>query len=240
MSNNPIKAEVFVYTGPGGESPPQNVVHIRVNPSVTSIPADAFFQRKKLTEVELCEGVVEIGDGSFAHCNHSITKIVIPNSLRRIKDTAFIKSLRCPIRLHDGIESIGAFAFADCIFTNFRVPPLINVIPVYMLRGCKSMFSLELSENMTEIKNYAFTFCYCLRNVAFPPNAILADNIFGGSATDQYDLQQLFGSIAEIIRQLQHRFDGLPIHSIVYYQSYNQGVLQILIAAMNSRWGHCW
>jgi hypothetical protein len=36
---------------------------------------------------------------------------------------------------------------------------------------------------------------------------------------------------------MQHRFDGLPIHSIVYYQSYNQGVLQNLIAAINMRSG---
>jgi hypothetical protein len=51
------------------------------------------------------------------------------------------------------------------------------------------------------------------------------------------DLQLLFGSDLEIISALQHRFDGLPIHRIVYYQSYYQGVLQILIAAMNMRSG---
>jgi hypothetical protein len=52
------------------------------------------------------------------------------------------------------------------------------------------------------------------------------------------DLQLLFGdSNARIIRELQHRFDGLPIHKLVYYQSYHQGVLQNLIAAINSRSG---
>jgi hypothetical protein len=74
--------------------------------------------------------------------------------------------------------------------------------------------------------------------VAFPPNAVFADNIIFGeqSATDQYDLQRLFGaSNARIIWELQHRFDGLQIHEIVYYQSYHQGVLQILIDAMNTR-----
>jgi len=81
-------AEVFVYKGPGGESPPQNVVRVRVDPSVVSIPACAF-------------------------------KINIPTSLRRINDEAFYRSLRTPIRLNDGIESIGARAFASCIFTNF-------------------------------------------------------------------------------------------------------------------------
>jgi len=41
-----------------------------------------------LAEVELCEGLVEIGEWSFARCDHSITKINIPNSLRRINDSA--------------------------------------------------------------------------------------------------------------------------------------------------------
>ena len=49
------------------------------------------------------------------------------------------------------------------------------------------------------------------------------------------DLQRLFGSEARIIWELQHRFDRLPIHKLVYYQSYHQGVLQNVIAAMNMR-----
>ena len=64
MSNNAIivrtDEEVFVYTGPGGERPPRDVVLIRVDPSVTSILASAFYECNKLTEVELCEGLVEI------------------------------------------------------------------------------------------------------------------------------------------------------------------------------------
>jgi hypothetical protein len=91
-------------------------------------PLVYFSERTKLTKVELCEGVVEIGDSSFRWCDHSITKIDIPDSLRRIKDFAFVSSLRTPIRLHNGIESIGVEAFAWCIFTNFRVPSLITAI----------------------------------------------------------------------------------------------------------------
>jgi hypothetical protein len=89
------------------------------------------------------------------------------------------------------------------------------------------LISLELSEDVTEIGSGAFSYCYCLRNVAFPPNAVIGNNIFHGHRTT--DLQLLFGSIAEIKRALSHRFDGLLIHSIVYYQSYHQGVLQNLM-----------
>ena len=147
-------AEVFVvYTGPRGAAVPRDVVRVRVDPSVTSIPDDAFYEHKKLTEVELCEGLVEIGDRSFAHCCHSIRKLIIPNSLRRIRDGAFACSLRTPFRLHDGIESIGTNAFGDYIFTNFRVPPLITEIPDAMLYNCKSIFSIKLPYHLTEISN---------------------------------------------------------------------------------------
>jgi hypothetical protein len=173
--------------------------------------------RKKLHEVELCEGLVEIGAHSFGYCDHSITRISIPTSLRRINNSAFSRSLRTPIRLHDGIERIGAYAFSDCVFTNFRVPSLITVMPINMLRNCKSMFSVGIPAYVTEIKSSAFYDCQCLRNVAFSPNAVIDNNIFGeGSVIEWSDLWLLFGSEAEILRELQHRFDRLPIHKLVY------------------------
>jgi hypothetical protein len=236
-----VNVVVFVYTGAGGERIPEDVVRVLVDPSVTSIPASSFSGRKKLAEVDLCEGVVEIGAYSFDRCDHSITKINIPNSLRRILDSAFCGSLQTPIRLHDGIESIGEGAFAACIFTNLRIPPLITMIPDTMLYECITLFSLEISDNIREIRSYAFEKCYHLRNVAFPSNAVISDDIFFDEAMDTNmhpltDLRQLFGCFnARIISELQHRFDGLPIHRIVYYLSYNQGVLQNLIAAINLR-----
>jgi hypothetical protein len=178
---------------------------------------------------------VEIGEASFHWCDHSIKKFNTPTSLRRIDDFAFYASLQTPIRLHDGIESIGIYAFGFCIFTNFRVPSLITIISERMLQMCKSMFSVEIPHNVTEINEGAFAYCNCLRNVAFHPYAVIGNDILGEQSVIQlYDLYQLFGSNASIIWGLQHRFDGLPIHSIVYYQSYNQGVLQTLIAAIRS------
>ena len=39
IGSNATDAEVFVYTGEGGLEAPRDVVHVRVDPSVTSIPA---------------------------------------------------------------------------------------------------------------------------------------------------------------------------------------------------------
>ena len=70
---NPTDTKVFVYTGEGGADVPEDVVRVRVDPSVTSIPAKAFLERRELAEVELCEGLVEIGEESFNFCCHSIS-----------------------------------------------------------------------------------------------------------------------------------------------------------------------
>jgi hypothetical protein len=102
------------------------------------------------------------------------------------------------------------------------------------------MFSLELPEDVTEIGYHALSNCSCLRNLAFPPDAVFGDEIFieeDDDAEIYTDLLQLFGSNTRIIWELQHRFDRLPIHRIVYYQSYYQGVLQILLDATNTRSG---
>jgi hypothetical protein len=63
MASNTDDAEVFVYTGEGGAEVPDDVVRVRVDPSVTSIPANSFYQCKKLAEVELCEASWKLGNG---------------------------------------------------------------------------------------------------------------------------------------------------------------------------------
>jgi hypothetical protein len=50
--------------------------------------------------------------------------------------------------------------------------PSSQWVPDSMLDGCRAMFSLEISKDVTEIEKYAFSNCYCLRNVAFPPDAV--------------------------------------------------------------------
>ena len=42
-----MDTEVIIYTGrPGGDDVPRDVARVRVDPSVTSIPARAFYERK--------------------------------------------------------------------------------------------------------------------------------------------------------------------------------------------------
>ncbi|KAL7534018.1 hypothetical protein ACHAXR_005584 [Thalassiosira sp. AJA248-18] len=73
---NPLAMQkVFLYAGQNRPVIPSDVTRVRVHPSLTTIPRSAFRNLSKLEEVELCEGVEEIGEWTFHGCV----------SLRRIK-----------------------------------------------------------------------------------------------------------------------------------------------------------
>lgn len=73
------------------------------------------------------------------------------------------------------------------------------------------MFSLELPDNVAEIRNYAFAFCFCLQNVAFPPDTVFGDGtLFDNDDNENklMDLERMFScSNARITLELQHQFD---------------------------------
>lgn len=61
--------------------------------------------------------------------------------------------------------------------------------------------------------------CRSLRNLALPPM------FWNWSGSDAFleckDLLSIFGTTDQIKNALYHRFDELPIHKMIYYQSYN-------------------
>lgn len=255
-------AAMYVYTGEGGGEVPEDVVRVRVDPSVTSIPASAFFSRQKLEEVELCEGLLEVGPRAFSRCA-SLKAIKVPSSVRAIRQYAFasctslaevelgenlrtierhaffncgfLRTVNIPdavrdigtlafmsagpvsLAIPDGVESIGDKAFSCCAFPRFRAPSLLTTIPTGMFCQCKSMFSLEMPEAPRIVERCAFWGCRSLRNVALSRDTVVEYTAFRNCA----DLQDLFESEAKVIDALGGRFDGLPVHGMMYYMSHN-------------------
>ena len=117
IDNNALQNEAkgaFVYMGEGGPPVPEDIVSVSVHPSVTVIHAGAFQDTRKLEEVELCEGLFEIGTGAFNNCI-SLKRIKIPSTVTLIGDSAFGSCHRLEqIELQEGIEEIGQRAFFDC------------------------------------------------------------------------------------------------------------------------------
>ena len=142
------------------------------------------------------------------------------------------------------VYSIGHSAFCHNQFTNFRVPPLITTIPDSQFCYCDNVFSVELPESIVSISGeMAFHDCYSLRNIAIPMGADVIQSesrhsmgkTFGECVyPGRTDLNQVLGpDDGPIINALKHRFDNLPIHKIIYYQSYNDVSADQLISVLD-------
>ena len=76
----------YVYNGI--DEVPMDVTHVRVDPSVTVIPEGAFEFHKKVEQVDLPEGLIQIGHRAFSGCN-SLKIINVPSTVEEIGDYAF-------------------------------------------------------------------------------------------------------------------------------------------------------
>ena len=239
-----VNDDAFVYAGQPLEEIPRDVRFVRVDPSVRKIEDEALMKCKKLENPELCQGLVDIGEHAFWLCGN-LQHVTIPPTVRRIDRGAFAGCVSLTsLRLPDGVETIAEGALHCCMgLTNFRVPPLINAIEGYLSYHCQALFSIELPENVAEIERFAFHWCRSLRNIAIPANAVIDK----GSTAFYHcsDLHQLFWSdehitdeLADdlIIDALKHRFDGLPIHKMIYYRAYQP----VTLDQLNELGGYNW
>ncbi len=143
----------------------------------------------KLQNVNLedCLNLTTIGVGAFSLSHGTNTDmtdvdlkpIVLPNSVRTIKDTAFKGANLVNITLNDGLESIGTNAFYFTDLEEITIPDSVKVIgdqafelcssletaylgkgitkiPDRMFRSCKSLSSVTMNVGITEIGEYAF------------------------------------------------------------------------------------
>ena len=202
-----------------------------------TIRRNTFSSCRELEVVELCDGLLEIGESAFQNCK-SLKQITIPSTVVRIGAYA-LQIVPVSIQLPDSIESIGHRAFVSNDISNFRIPPRISTIREGTFICCRYMFSLELPETVTDIEERPFS--NSLRNIALPSAAEIS--VQGDPFLYSDDLKQLFLSDTNIINALKHRFDNLPIHKMVYYQSYNNvtsdelnNATAIDINRRNSQW----
>ena len=215
LSEGPLEIGEFAFYG-------NSLSQINIPSTVSKIGKGAFKDCEKLAKLELSEGLVEIGEMAFCSCN--LYGINIPSTVKSICGLAFAHVPLKNLSLPDGIESIGNKAFCNGDFTTVRIPPFITTVTETMCRGI-GMFSIELPESIEKINEKAFA-CVMLRNFAIPLDTEIENDAF----KDCEELKQL-GTERNIINALQHRFDNLPIHKMLYYQSYGQRITRDIIDA---------
>ena len=109
------------------------LVSVTIPSTVKTIGTYAFESCKSITAVELNEGLVSIEDKAF-YRSPSIQKVVIPNTVTDIGNSAFGTNSRTPTKLSDvtlgnSVSKIAYGAFRNCSFTKVNIPASLKELP---------------------------------------------------------------------------------------------------------------
>lgn len=137
------------------------------------------------------EGVVEIPAQCFVNCQN-FKKLVLPTTLRAIKQCAFYNTRMEEVVFPEGLERIEnaafhgsgelkkailpntcleleGFAFSLCdSLKELRLPEGIKNIPPNFASYCNVLEKVNIPESVEIIDGYAFQWCFALKNITFP------------------------------------------------------------------------
>ena len=175
---------------------------------VTVISGYLFYRCSNLTDIEIPDRVIRIGN--YAFCGYrGLTNITIPNSVTSIGDCAFNGcSSLTSITIGNGVTDIGDYAFDDCSLLNYNkygnayylgnkqnpyvvliksidttkesvdINPDTKIIYSGAISGCKNLKNITIPDSVTDIGSGAFSDCYSLTSITIPDSV----TSIGGSA----------------------------------------------------------
>jgi len=140
---------------------------------VIEIGAEAFIDKPLITTVTLPDSIQAIRTGAFLRCEN-LQKINTPASLKVLEDSAFsnCKNLSA-FDIPDTIEVLGG-AFGNTNISTLHIPHHIMEIGPWMF--CNTNVTLDvLHENITCIREHAFSFCQNIKELVIPESVTEVD-----------------------------------------------------------------
>lgn len=150
----------------------------RVHPGIRRLDF-SFSEFSFLEQIDLPEGLEEIGHNAFAGC-FKLRELQIPDSVRILGKYAFDSCAFCKINLPEGVTEIPEGLFAEC--KNLKgviLPDSLTCIGAVAFRGCTSLGEFEIPAGVRSIGISAFQGCSGLRRVILRTGEIdIGENAF--------------------------------------------------------------
>ena len=159
----------------------ENLRKVTYSKNLTTIGSYAFKNCKSLSDFDFQETVQSIGDNSFYGCS-SLTKITIPPAITTIGDNTFrdTTSLKT-IVWNDKLTTIGQYAFAGSGIEETELSENVTTIKNYAFSYCPNLKKLIMHDLVTSLGTYVFTQSDALTDVTFSENlTVLPASTFEG------------------------------------------------------------
>ena len=167
-----------------------------------------------MTGVVIPDSVRRIRDKVFYRCS-SLTTISIPNSVTNIGKSVFYGCTKLQeVTISENAQCLGASIFAGCSnLTTVTIPPSVKSIENYSFYKCSSLKNIEIPFGITNIGYQAFFDCAQLSTITIPDTVIrIADSVFKGCSQDVVDIMTIPG--IEIVDGWVVGNTGMPVESL--------------------------
>ena len=130
------------------------------------------YQEVFITEAEISEGVLNVGDGAFKlgrEKENKIEQIILPN----------------------GLTEIGYEAFSGCMnLKEISIPNSVTSIGEYAFYSCSGLKEINIPDSVVSICGTTFNGCNSLKEIHFP-EGVKEMNEAASSGTSFYEMQEL-------------------------------------------------
>ncbi|MBO7461666.1 MAG: leucine-rich repeat protein, partial [Bacteroidales bacterium] len=117
---------------------------------------------------EIKKGTLIIGESAFKYCD-CLQKIIIPESVTEIGNSAFECVSLQEITIPNSVKSIGDEVFYNCeSLMQITLSNSLTTVGAEAFWGCKSLHSVILPDSVKEIGDYAFRGCKSLQQINIP------------------------------------------------------------------------
>ncbi|ELP94737.1 hypothetical protein EIN_340750 [Entamoeba invadens IP1] len=126
---------------------------------VTSLPSHVFAGCVLLKNVELSEGLYEIGSSAFE--GTALPEVVLPTTVTHVGNCAFknCQFLR-KVVLDDNVESLGVGCFKSCqSLMDIHIPENLRELPAECFMNCYSLNELKKHQTIEEVGDSCFEGC---------------------------------------------------------------------------------
>ena len=158
-----------------------NLYEIEIPQGVVNIGEKAFARLDNLKNIDIPDSVTNITTLAFYRCN-GLVSVQVPGSVTAIKNGTFreCNNLKKVI-LNEGITGIEQYAFSDCeLLEEISIPGTVTTVGNSAFYRCKSLKNIEIPEGVTKIDGSAFVFCSSLEQIKLPQSLTsIGSGVFG-------------------------------------------------------------
>ena len=167
--------EYYIFTG--REAVPPDVTRVRIDKSISVIPARAFYNHPNIIELDCHIDVKKVERYAIYHC-HSLRRVIMPG-VKEVEGSAFFGCYALTDVECNKLEIIRGYVFTNCNSLRSINLPSIKIVEGYAFISCIALANVKFGDKLESIGGRSFFACNSLERITLPlKDGTISDDAF--------------------------------------------------------------